>query len=173
MKNRPYLVVLSTTHIIYSLTRYLSNMKHILILSGIHIPLQLLTNVEGYVFTHFSFILFSVLLSFLYLFLLKIFFYYSDISSFSLHVFHKQVTVSLQGTYNEALLKFFQPLPELSPRHVSKENNLNQSFKFGYPLNLSNYDAGIFIYMKSILPTYTNLKFLLRRRCQLSHAQFN
>ena len=67
MKNRPYLVVLSTTHIIYSLTRYLSNMKHIL--SGIHIPLQLLTNVEGYVFTHFPFILFNVLLSFLYLFI--------------------------------------------------------------------------------------------------------
>ena len=66
MKNRPYLVVLSTTHIIYS-PRYLSNMKHIL--SGIHIPLQLLTNVEGYVFTRFSFILFNVLLSFLYLFI--------------------------------------------------------------------------------------------------------
>lgn len=52
MKNRPYLVVLSTTHIIYS-SRYLSNMKHIL--SGIHIPLQLLTNVEGYCFYSFLF----------------------------------------------------------------------------------------------------------------------
>lgn len=64
MKNRPYLVVLSTTHIIYS-PRYLSTMKHIL--SGIHIPLQLLTNVEGYY--SFSFILLNVLLSFLYLFI--------------------------------------------------------------------------------------------------------
>lgn len=77
--------------------------------------------------------------------LLKLFFYYSDIFSLTLHVFHIQVTVSLYGAYHETLLKFFQPLPELSPRQVSKEKNLNQSFKFGYPLNLSNYDAGIFI----------------------------
>ena len=77
--------------------------------------------------------------------LLKLFFYYSDIFSLTLHVFHIQVTVSLYGTYHETLLKFFQPLPELSPWQVSKEKNLHQSFKFGYPLNLSNYDAGIFI----------------------------
>lgn len=145
MKNRPYLVVLSTTHIIYS-PRYLSNMKHIL--SGIHIPLQLLTNVEGYCF--YSFLFYSTQCSsFIFIFiaaLLKLFFYYSDIFSLTLHVFHIQVTVSLYGTYHETLLKFFQPLPELSPWQVSKEKNLHQSFKFGYPLNLSNYDAGIFIW---------------------------
>lgn len=35
--------------------------------------------------------------------LLKLFFYYSDIFSLTLHVFHIQVTVSLYGTYHDQL----------------------------------------------------------------------
>lgn len=92
MKNRPYLVVLSTTHIIYSLTRYLSNMKHILSAY----PTPVANKCRGICFYSFPFysiqgssFIFIFIHYLNYSFTILIFFL------FFLHVFHIQVTVSL------------------------------------------------------------------------------